>query len=47
MRFMGWSYDDLMQCPQAYIEVIVEVGNEEAKEAKRQQRSARGSRGRR
>lgn len=34
MRFMRWSYADLMVCPTDYLEVIVQQANKEASEAR-------------
>lgn len=42
MRFMHWSYADLMTCPADYIPVILEVAREEAANARR--RGQAGSR---
>lgn len=34
MRYMRWSYDQLIACPDDYIEVIVEEQKQEAAEAR-------------
>lgn len=35
MRFMEWSYEDLMNCPRDLIEVIAEEAKREAEERER------------
>ena len=29
MRYMNWSFDQLMRCPESYVDVIVELAREE------------------
>lgn len=29
MRYMGWSYTQLLECPQDYLEIIHEIAREE------------------
>lgn len=35
MRYMHWSYDQFMACPLPYIEVILDLANEEREEFER------------
>lgn len=42
MRHMQWTYDELMGCPDGYVDVIVKESKREAREANaRQKRTAR------
>lgn len=34
MRFMGWSYEELLQCPAAYIDVLDDVVRKELERAR-------------
>jgi hypothetical protein len=38
MKYMGWSYDQLMQCPATYISAIAEYAERERREAEDAQR---------
>ena len=38
MKYLGWSFADLMVCPVDYLEVIVEMSQIEAAEARAAQR---------
>jgi len=37
MRYMGWSYDQLLACPAHYIAVIAEISQREAVAARQRQ----------
>lgn len=44
MKYMGWSYTQLLACPDAYVAVISKLARDEARamrEAKAQNRGAR------
>lgn len=30
MKYMGWSYGDLLECPADYLDIIADVSREEA-----------------
>lgn len=34
MRYMNWSYDQLMACPEDYLQVISDVARRESAEAR-------------
>lgn len=38
MRYMGWSYDQLLACPDDYIEALVEESRREKQAAKERAR---------
>lgn len=38
MRYMRWSYPDLLACPEAYLVVIAELSRQEAAAAERRRR---------
>jgi hypothetical protein len=40
MKYMGWSYDQLMLCPEGYLRCIVEYAEGERREAEDAQRRA-------
>ena len=33
-KWLGWSYQDLLDCPAEYIPVIIDMINEEAEESR-------------
>lgn len=35
MKYMNWSYDQLMSCPNDYIEVIVALAEEQNRQTQR------------
>jgi hypothetical protein len=41
MRYMRWSYDQLMQCPESYLAVIGEEAKREADARREASRSRR------
>ncbi len=39
MKYMGWSYDQFVRCPEPYLDGIVEYAEREAAEAEEAERS--------
>lgn len=40
MKYMGWSYDQLMTCPEPYVSGIVDFAEEERAETEEAERRA-------